>query len=257
MPRRAVTKKTTTKRYYKRKTYKKKQQPLLYRMLKTPSTVNRPIAFPRTKTVKMRLCTVNLMTPDGGTPKSYQTKLFDLCTLSNPLIQDPILDQPMGHDEWMGFYTNYTVIGAKVTCDVTWSKNVATSPSWVGIGIINDPTVDSAGDIDVLRERGIFNFKLIVPTVGVTCHRRLVKYYDAKKFFNLKDIKDADYLTSAFTNLTTTVPARRAYLAFIHNSYRNGVNLSNTNDEIIMNMQIDFIVSLSEPKSLGDSDNPP
>jgi len=225
----------------------------------------KPIGFPQTQLVRMKVNYHTLYTPSGSSP--YGEFKMSLTRLNNPLFttsgtpSDPIQFQPMGYDEWAAFYDKYTVISAKASATFTWAKNAVTSPYYVGVAIIDgEPTtlIPNSGDIDTMRETKAYKMHMFVPAPGISLKKTLTMRWSAKKFFKIKDIKDnQDQIGGKFVQLysediAANTPERNAtFVPFVH-SYNNG-NLSASDQQTTVSFSIEYLVLCTGPKVLGSS----
>lgn len=100
--------------------------------------------------------------------------------------------QPMGFDQYATLYNRYLVKASKFRAWF-WSEDAATSYMAVcGCFVTDDTTITaSAGDMTVLVEQGLSNWKLIRCSPDHPRGFGDVKgYFNAKKVFKLKDLSD-------------------------------------------------------------------
>lgn len=193
--------------------------------------------FPKTKVVTMRYAT-NL---------KHQLTLgrLQLKWRANG-IHDPDFTggghQPMGADQWALFYNHYVVLGSRISCTVTGSDSSETGSLAINMLLSDDSSVPT--DISALIEegRGTTQMQGGFNAIGT---RTVIGKYSAKKFYNIKDVKDnvtrigsafgGDPTDIAFYNLTIEDPA-----------------LTTSSDISVLTV-IDYIVLMGEPKDLAQS----
>ena len=231
------TRKYTKKRTYKKKTYKKRSYKKRNAIVKNPVNY---IGFPKQQTVKMRYVSTFSLDLSAA---AYQTHSFVCNSIFDP---DAALGghQPLGHDQWMAFYNHYTVLGAK--CSVSLSGQQATNPTPVLCAIFVSDDLTSAFDPIKLAEQGRCRYKLLNGFNSINT-LQLSNFYSAKKFFNVKDVKDNETRIGASFGSN---PAEQAFF-IIGAATVDGSTLAN--QEIHAIVTIDYIVSMSEPMELPQS----
>lgn len=198
-----------------------------------PLTRNRCL-FSRSKVVKMRYCETISMA--AGTIDVMNNYLF---TLSSPY--DPNYTgtghQPLGFDQWGELYNHYMVLGAKATCIATLDGSQPTS---MYVAAYKLPTTSTSyTTVSTVSEAPGCQYRRI--TGSKSSARMVIKYSKKKTFRNSKN-----------TDLTSTFgsnPAENMYLILrscnlLPGAAQNGVTWQ---------VQIDFIVLLTEPKELATS----
>jgi len=193
--------------------------------------------FPKTKVVKMRY----------ATNEKYQLTAgrFQKQWRANGIYDPEITTgghQPMGKDQWELFYNHYVIVGARISCTVTGSDSSETGSLAINMLLSDDATVPSTISALIEEGRGTTQMQGGFNAIGT---RTVIGKYSAKKFFNIKDIKDnlarlgsvlsADPSEAAVFTLTVEDPAL------------------NTTSDISVLTVIDYIVLLSEPKDLAQS----
>lgn len=148
--------------------------------------------------------------------------------------------QPYGFDQFMAQYNFYMVIGSKIT--VTWSLgqpgDAVTNNLMCGVFLKDDITVIT--DPLLLRENGHSRWTTITDSIHP---KRSVKKFSAKRFFNVKDIKDnAEYAGTAEGN-----PLQSAYYHLWAANAAPNVDGS----VVLANVMIEYIAVLQEPNTFG------
>jgi len=193
--------------------------------------------FPKTKMVRMRYCTNEKYNLAGGR--------FQKQWKANGLYDPEITTgghQPMGLDQWYLFYNHYVVVGAAISCTVSGSDSSETGSLGINMLLSDDATVPSSLSTLVEEGRGTTQMQGGFNAIGT---RTVRGKYSAKKFFNIKDIKDN------VTRLGSPMGADPNELAVFTITIEDPA-LNTTSDISILTV-IDYIVLLSEPKDLAPS----
>lgn len=155
-------------------------------------------------------------------------------------IFDPNLSgtghQPLSHDQWGNFYDHYVVLGAKMTVCFTSTSSTDSAFASVALQDTNN-TMTSQSQI---REQPRSRWTLI-PIQGGNNQRKLSCFYSAKKFFGAKSVVTWDKLGAVFG-------ANPSEDALFRIFYQNASGTSAI--PLVVNVIIDYIVLLSEPKVL-------
>lgn len=163
---------------------------------------------------------------------------------------DPVVavggHQPMGYDQMSLLYNHYVVLGAKLTATFTPRVANATGAAVIsGIELTDDTTVATTPRYTILEQRkGLYRTITTSNDKPFTVSRK----FSAKKFFNVKDVKDNVTRIGA-TN--SSVPAEEAYFRIFMMSGDIGV----ADDPPAFNclVTLDYIILWSEPKELAGS----
>lgn len=140
---------------------------------------------PSTRLVKMRYVATVLLTSTGGLSSQY-------CFRWNS-IYDPDFTstgaQPIGYTQWSNMYKNYTVVGAKLQSDWAFTNSDGVP---VNYGIFNQTTTTAlSANPDFLDSQGMGKIYLVNPYVnGSGSNRHVKSFFSARKWFNIKDVKD-------------------------------------------------------------------
>lgn len=200
---------------------------------------SRKTGFPAKKTVSMRYATTSaILTSTTGALAEYIYRANS--------IFDPDLTaaghQPMGHDQWQTFYEGYHVVSSKIYVVFQTSASVTTPPI-VGISLL--PAAPATATVNTtLIEQGMVSWAMLPQSGSVSPLVKLTNKFDAKSFFNVKDVKDVEEIGAAFG----ANPADLAYFVV----WVQGHDLTTT---VAVDIQvcIDFVVMLHDPKELPQS----
>lgn len=218
-------------RRIKRKTRKRTTRKRRFRGM----NVQQNIGFPSNKVVKMRYCDSNTLTLTTG----VMHKVF----YNFNSIFDPNNSggghQPTGFDLWAQFYNHYVVLGAKAK--VQFVNRSSTSSNVVGCTLMDDTTTPSLWT--TLAESGKGKYALL--PFNSDAMKTFYVNYSAKKFFNLKDVKDN------LTRVGAGMGANPSDLAILQ-LWAQPTNLADTASVDVI-VTIDFIVACSEPVDLPQS----
>ncbi len=175
---------------YKRKTKRRKK----YKKKSTLSIPrNLPYTVPANIVVRMRYSQSISVDPASGLAGSH---VYRASSIFDP-DQTGVGGQPKGHDEWANFYSNYVVLGSKVTA-VAFSRSdtASTAAGVVCAGIRPENTAVTSGE-SVLESQG-FKVSFISQGNGSKSIARVTNTYSPKAFFGIKDTEDNLDLTAAF-----------------------------------------------------------
>lgn len=222
--------KQNKKRLQKKRTYRRKQS----------SAIRKYPGFPREQHAVLKY--VDQFT----VPQAAPSFVYQLRANS---IYDPDLTatghQPLGHDQWEKFYNHYVVKGAKIMMEVTAAANSAAIPTMMGVYLSDDATLLNAPDLLKLCEQGKCNYRLHNGFANIST-TKIMNSYSAKKFFNIKDLKDnVDRLGAPFGYN----PTEEAIFNMIFNTANDSLNLPEFN--VIFTVW--YYVTFSEPKELPQS----
>lgn len=229
MPRRYTKKK---RKFYRGRKYTNNN------LLTSPNSL---FGFPSNKVVKMRYCTTVSINPPAAGVGTYVFRAND--------IHDPDASfgghQASGHDEWNLFYNHKVVLGSKIRAEFFYtSATTATDLLVGGIYLADDGTIPSTLDSIIEQGMGVSKSIAAYPQSSAAS-TKLQMTFSAKKFFNCSDVKDRlDTLGSSFGSS----PSEQAmYHVWV------GTNGAGDPPSLGALITIDYIVLLSEPKSLTQS----
>lgn len=166
------------KRTFKRTKYYKK------RRLNSRPVGTTLSGIPAQRLVKMRYVRTIVLSSVAGASAQY--------TFRWNSIWDPdytgVGNSDIGYDMWGKMYGRYTVMAAKL--NTHWSfYNSDGVPSYYGLFNQKDPASLSV-DADFLDSQGMGKIRMVQPYAYAGNDRNLGLYWRAKKWFNLKDVKD-------------------------------------------------------------------
>lgn len=202
--------------------------------------------FPKNTMVKMRYVDTITLNPGIATLANYQFRANG--------IYDPDITgaghQPLGHDEFGLFYNHYCVVGSKITAKFTYGSAAASTAAQIGIYLSDDTSIPTNGN-DIC-EQGLGKFDLMgalayAPVAGRSKSNvpQITNTYSAKKFFNIKDIKDNVSRLGAAWNASPSDQA--IYNVWVYPMDGSDLGVFN------VLVTIDYIVMLSEPQTLQRS----
>ncbi len=199
--------------------------------------------FPDQKVVKMRYVEAVTVDPAIATLGLWQ---FRANSIFDP-DQTGAGHQPLGHDEWSQFYNHAVVLGSKINAKFSYTAGNSNNNQMIGVYLSDDAVIPDSGL--KIAEQGLGTYKLMgavnYAPGGLNTVPTLYNTFSAKNFFNVSDVKDN------MVRLGSTFganPAENAvYTTWVYNT--TGTDLGPT--EILVT--IDYIVLLSEPKSLEQS----
>lgn len=219
-----------------RKNYNKKNNRIVKR--KKKSNLYKPQTVQRLLSSKYRL--VKMRYAEGATINPGAAGILNTYVFSANSIYDPNVSstghQPLMHDQLITFYNHYCVTRSKI--HVTFTPSTATIEPVSTVGIkLNDVNNFSASDPDTIVEQDDTCYRMMY--TGSNNPVKLTKVYNAKTFFNIKDIKDnLDRLGSNFG----ANPTEQAYfMVFAGNQH------AYDGAAIYINVLIEYEVLVSEP----------
>lgn len=148
----------------------------------------------------------------------------------------------MGHDQWSAFYNHYVVRKSTITVYVNSSVTANTCSQVFGITLDDDNSF-SATTFQYACELPGSICQLIES--GQQWTKKLSMTYDAKKFHNVKDVKDHDDLKANFG----ASPAENSFFYCWSGALDGSTNVG----ILDLLVTIDYEVIVSEPKDIGQS----
>lgn len=225
------------KRNYKRKRpYRRRRRVRKMKVAKAP-IYRRPSTQNQIPNVmKLRYCENILLNSVDG---SLASARFSANSCHIPFVGG---HQPMKWDQMKLFYNHYVVIGSKITAKYLGGSNI-TATNIVATGIdLNDDTALAGTDFTTIVEQGRTQFKLVAESADVKT--QLSSKYSAKRFYNIKNIKDnLDRLGAQ----VTSSPAEEAY----YHLWARSLSTGNFAGRYMI--VIDYIVLFSEPCDVAAS----
>lgn len=223
------------KRYGKRKRTTKRT-PNRRRRYRTRKYGTIPSGMPLARRANLRYCEQLTMTCTSGILEHY---IFRANSVFDP-NQSGIGHQPMGYDQWALLYNNYNVVGSKIQVRLTGDTSIS-APIAMGVFLtdyITPPYADWTGYKE--GRKG----SVITYTGRNSNVYKAQSKFSAKKYFNLKDVKDNTHRTGAGTGTNPTEEAY--YIIWLQ-------TLNATTDTFEILVQVDYIVDFSDPKELAQS----
>lgn len=186
--------------------------------------------------------TVNVSTTSSGTTDWY--------AFSANSIYDPNVTgaghQPMMHDQLADFWEKYVVIGSKITvrCTADQAGALAGTQQYVGIIVDDNNTLINPSPSAIIENaKGTYKLMQQGPYTARNATTLSAKF-SARKFFNVRNVKDNDQIGSSFGNN----PANQAYFLIWTAS-----NFSSFASTAVCDVTIDYIIACQEPKDLQQS----
>lgn len=223
----------TARSYKKRRLYRAKRRLRRRRV----GIMGRPSGIPVRRRARLRYVDNIELTSSTGVIASHVFRANS--------IYDPDLTgtghQPMGRDQMAQFFAHYVVVGSKIT--VEWLNNAGSSasesPCIVGVYLNSDTSVTYT-DINSFKEAKRGSFKTMQWVfMPVTTYK-----YSAKKFYNIKDVKDNVRRIGAPIGLN---PDDGAYYQLLLQA------IGSYSASLTARVTIDYIVDFSEPQDIAVS----
>jgi len=150
--------------------------------------------------------------------------------------------QPMGFDQWMKFYKNYTVLRSRIKIASSPSTNTNLTPAEGCIILNSDVNLGSFGlDYNAVCESPLACEPRSMGVIsGGLLAMQLSHAFDAKQFFDIKS-KEVDPTIYGGTNAAN--PNEEAYFTF---AYRNP-DITNSSGSIWVRVMIEYDCEFSEP----------
>jgi len=196
------------------------------------------VGFPKTNTIKLRYVDSVSINP-GVLTLNYHQFRANSCF-------DPDFTatghQPMMFDMWSSLYNHYVVLGAKIEVKFLFNSTTPVSGGVIyGINLSDDTTITN--DPTTMMEQGLSKYMVMgsqqsLATVGSA--PSLSHTFSAKKFFNVKDVRDN------VTRLGAMVTANPSEVAIFNVFCGSLTSTDITSIQCLVT--IDFIVQFNEPK---------
>lgn len=217
------------KRYYKRKKrkFRKKRYAKRRRYRIPPAILNRT-------TRRFRIVTRDLsMTSTSGNLTRTYVRANDMV---DPLADIVTAQKPLAWESWKVFFNHYVVLGSRI--NLYFTAQTADTRGIVGVNLIDSKNVTYADTSDYMEQKrsrfGFFNHS----NKAV----KLSKSFSARKFFNVKDVKDnVDRLGADILSSPTD-------LAFYHIMWQaDGTSTKTVHGTVVL----DLICLFSEPRLIN------
>lgn len=233
MPRRRYVAKRKPRVYKKKRKYKRKSK-----TSKSARQLSNNFALPGISPVKVVTLPYHTALSLGSTVGSQQVWSFKMNDIYDPDYTGTG-HQPLGHDQWALYYTQYSVIGAKVTAKFSWAGSTLGDNVMV-VGVISDDDTSLPTTVSTKQERYPGCYKLMNPkAVGSTT---VTAKFSQKKWFAMKNPTDSHQHIAPMGS-SPTLPA-------YFNVFVQSLDGSTTSSEIACEVNIQYIVRLSEPKDV-------
>lgn len=230
MGKRKYSKKYGRKSSIKRRHIQRRKKSYKYRPLTSRSV---PSGLPVQRVAKLRYATVGVLTCSTGIMNEV---LFRANGPYDPEVAAGGSTPMSWTTYWQGIYNHQVVLGAKI-----WAKIVTDSapqPSFTGLYLSDGTSTLYTTAREYVEARKGTN-RMISPLNDKMF--KLTNNYSAKRFYNVKDVKDNMNRLGSATN---AVPTEQAYFHLWHQT------LDSSTDSIRYSIVIDYIVLFSEPKDI-------
>lgn len=222
------------KKTQNRKTFKKRPRRKIMKRRRRTRIPRGP--FPLSRVAKLRLTTGNMeLTQTGGA-------IATLDVYANwPKYGTR---EAYGWDQWSTLYNNAVVLGSKITVYNRGQYNTAgTFSAFMGGIYLSDDTTNFT-DWQTLVEARRGSFMTVSSAAGTRA--KCTAYFSAKKFFNVKDVKDN--MLRLGNGVSTSLPQNEAIFKVWCQPMDKSSNGTNYFTAII-----EYIVLFSEPKDVPAS----
>lgn len=205
------------------------------------------LGFPAQKVTKLRYCTGVIVTLADA---NYAEYIFRANSINDPDYTGTG-HQPLGHDQWSQFYNHYVVLGSTITATISHLSGAPQRAFAFGC-YIDDEATSETEDWTALAESGRAAWQIVNPnptnSSGMQAQKTVRGFYSAKKFFNVRDVKDNLIRLGAVMNAN---PNEDAYFRLFWGT----VDQSDTDAAIDFNITVtvEYTVLFSEPKTLVGS----
>lgn len=230
----------SSKNRTKRKRNKRKQRARIPRKLILGG-------FPPSQVVKLRYVDSNLTLDPGAAGSVFHT--FRLNSVFDP-DYTAVGHQPMAFDEWTAMYSHYTVMSSRISVMAKPSGSGNIIPAAFGVLVAAETSpLSTFSSIDNILESRLNDGWRVTSTSqpsggGVTTYPTIVKNFNAKRFFGLKDVEDGVGYGAAYD----ANPTQQAY-ATVWAASLDGGNAG----EFTAVVTIDYTVEFSKPITINGS----
>jgi len=151
--------------------------------------------------------------------------------------------QPLGFDQWSGFYNHYIVLRSSMRVTFT-SAAANTTGIIVGAYLSDDTTV--SGDPYTLIEQGLTHYKILNASNMNSKPTTLSIRYDTRSYYNVTNVNDNIGRLGAGVTSNPTETA-------IYHVFQAGLDPTVATATVGVLVEIVYTVQFSEPKELASS----
>lgn len=236
-------KRTTKKRTYKKKYVRRSAPRRTYRRSAFRPAQGVPSGLPLQRVANLRYCTQGII--------GCQEHVIGYFNIRANSPFDPEYNagggQPLGWDQWASLYDQYIVLGSKITAYISYKEQTTVNnpPMAVGIYLSDDtkiPYVDWQGLVEARKG----TFRMMTPMQFAPV--KVMSKYSAKKFFNVKDVKDNETRIGAAVNSDPDDEA-----AYIIWGNTTGTHDATESVALNVNIIVDYCILFSEPRDIPRS----
>lgn len=197
------------------------------------------VGFPKQTTVKLRYITRLTLSPAAGGLTAHS-----VYRANGPFDPDQsgIGHQPQGYDQWTAFYNHQVVLASKIKATFSISGTDTTGGMVCGIQLRDVSTFNDA-EFDRNVENVTTTHKVGSYYTGANVPVIVSKNFNAKRFFNLTDVKDN---ISRVGSSVLSAPTEEAFFTVFVGSSNSVVNPGTVHALV----QLEYDVLFSEPKLL-------
>lgn len=222
------------RRYQKKKPYKKKRKYPVKRRRRRLTSMGVPSGMPTQRLAKLRFCTTGRLSSVSGVIDSASFVANGIFGVD--ITSGSPAGQPMGFDQWATLFNHYVVLGSRIS--VEWALEEQNQSFVAGTYLNDDNTLIYTKFADFKQARKGSQRVLVNQRNRVITSSN----FSAKKYFNVKDVKDN---TDRLGGSITSNPSEQAIFV-IYGQAMDGA--SNVNARYLAT--IDFIVLWSEPRDI-------
>lgn len=219
------------RQYRRRRPYRRRRTYPMLRAMGTPS------GMPTTRIANLRYVQKDQLSSTSGVMGSVS---YNANSVYAPRSSGG--HQPMGFDTWASMYNHYVVLGSRIKVSWSLASSSSTTNDMVCGIMLNDDGVLGYAQYDGVIESRKGGHQMLHIQRG---QKNNYANFSAKKFFNLKDVKDNVSRIGAHVSASPTELAK-----FIVWGQSLDLLTSNVLDYVV---QIEYIVLFSEPKELAQS----
>lgn len=206
-----------------------------------------PPGMPLQRRAMLRFCDIrDVVVPGSGASQGFTNINYSCVNAYDPNPDNLPLGQhqPLGYDQWETLYNHFVVVGAKISARV-----VSMDSAIQGIcGIhLNDVAAAPYQKAETYIESRKGTYRHIIQRTDRPV--QISSSYSARKFFNIKDIKDNQARLARFCASGNTLGNTN------ETAYWN-LWFTNQNNEVStykVEIVIDYIIDFSEPRDLTES----